>query len=427
MKALVHDNFKIQYRYSLNGEDYISLTRMYLPIMGIDSYSLYSLLFTLNPNEKYSFKFLVDTLSLNTLNLLSKAFSKLEALSLVRSFFNETKGYVFQLFPPLSRTAFLEDSILSSFLSRQIGEVEYRKIISEVGQFTVRGYQNITQSFDQVFKVKTDSLENIFSRIYKQKNLNQIKIENPDFDYIFFKMNFDSNFIDPKVFDDEELKQQILNISYNYQLNEEEMKEVIIQSMSVEKDLKPADISKHARRFFQKKNKNTEPRFVTAEPDVFLDSETDDDTYSLLKRIENISSSELLKELNDGINPSVSELKMIEDLINNTKFSRGVINLMILLVNNEKEGVLPGYNYFEKIANTWARAGIKNAQDAIKFINKKKDDTKSSKIFTRGKKETELPDWYQDYEKQLDNLPSEEELSEDEINKILESAKKRYG
>jgi replication initiation and membrane attachment protein len=423
MKASVHDFFKIHCRYNLNGEDYVSLAQMYLPIMGIDSYALYTVLISLRENEKYTFKKLLDILSLTSMNLLFQSFSKLEALALVKTFHHEQKGYVFQLYPPLSRDAFLENSVLSSFLNAQIGEVEFKRIVAERDYVGIKGYENLTKSFDEVYNVKTDALENIFSRIYKFKNSNQVKVKNPDFDYIFFKMNFDSSFLDPKIFDDEEFKQQILTISFNYQLNEEEMKEVILQTITLDKDLKYTDISKNARIFYQKKNKVTKPRFVTKDSDSFINSETDEDTFLFLQKIENLDPVELLRELNGGMEPAVSELKMIEDLLNNTKFPQSMINIMILLVNHEKEGVLPGYNYFEKIANTWARAGLKTPMDVIGYINREQKSTQ--KPVVRGKKQANLPDWYDEYEKQLINHPQEEELSQDEIAQILEEAKKK--
>ena len=43
--------------------------------------------------------------------------------------------------------------------------------------------------------------------------------------------------MDSKILDDEEFKNQILAISYNYQLNEEEMKEVIMNTIEIDKDL----------------------------------------------------------------------------------------------------------------------------------------------------------------------------------------------
>jgi len=427
MALSIHDKFKIHRIHNLSGEDYYALAQMYLPIIGIDSYGLYSLLFTLNDNEMYSFKKIIDILNLSTSTFLDKAFSKLEAVSLVESFYNQQKGFIYNLKTPLSPTSFLENPLLTSFLKSQIGDVEVTKLVDNITKLNIKTYKEITKSFDQVYDVTSDDIENIFSKIYKVKNKSQLKVTNPNFDYIFFKMNFDSSFIDPKILDDEEFKQQILTISFNYKLNEEDMKEVILKTITLDNDLKYNDLSKNARNLYQQKNRNKKTRFVTKEPDAFISSETDDDTYRFIEKVENIAPADLLEELS-GIKPSVSELKLIEDLINNTNFPLSVVNTMILLVNNEKNGELPGYNYFEKIANTWARAKIKTPYDVINYINKERTKTAATKTnYRNGKKVAKVPDWYDKYEKQLENLPKIEKMSQSEIDKVLEEAKKEFG
>ncbi|HEY8395782.1 MAG TPA: hypothetical protein VIK96_03300, partial [Bacilli bacterium] len=101
------------------------------------------------------------------------------------------------------------------------------------------------------------------------------------------------------------------------------------------------------------------------------------------------------------------------------------IKLMILIVNNEKEGVLPGYNYFEKIANTWARAGLKTPLDVINYMNK--EQQREKKAYNNKKSQVKLPEWYGKYEEQLGSVaPKEEKLSDDEVAKIMEEAKKLY-
>lgn len=424
MALSIHDSFKISRKHYLSGEDYYVLSQMYLPIIGIDSYSLFSLLYTLNDRENYSFKKLIDALNLSTTSFLEKAFAKLEAVSLIESYYSEQKGFLYNLKAPLSSSFFLQNSLLTSFLTSQIGEIEILKLKEENEKLNVKMYKNISKAFDEVYEVTSDNVQNTFNKLFKRKNSPQIKVINPNFDYIFFKMNCDSNFLDPKILDDEEFKQQILTISFNYKLNEEEMKEVIQKTITIDKDLKYSDISKNARIFYQKKNKNTQARFVTKEADAFINSQMDDDTYHFIETIENMSPSDLLTDLSQ-MKPSVSELKLIEDLINNTNFPIGVINLMILLVNDEKDGELPGYNYFEKVANTWARANIKTTKDAIDYINKEKNKKTQVKT-TRGKKEITLPSWYDKYEKQLETLPKSEKLSDEEIEKILDEAKKQF-
>lgn len=417
----VHDNFRIISKQSLCGESFLSLTQLYMPIIGIDSYGLYAALSTLKENEKHSFKKLLDMLNLGSPGLLKKAFEKLEAVALIRSYHHEQRGYLFQLYPPLPRERFLENSLLSSFLASQIGEVELKRLAGEIRIPQLRGYEEVTKTFDEVYAIENSTVGDLFRKLVNFKSAT-VQVQNPDFDYIFFKMNFDTGFIDEKILDDEEFKQHILTISYNYQLNEEEMKDVILKTITVDKDLKYEDISKNARIYYQKKNKKTSPSFSTKQPDAFINSMTDDATYRFLDRLEKMTPEQLLMDLNGGMKPSVSELKLFEDLLNNTKFSETMIKIMFLLVSHEKDGVLPGYNYFEKIANTWARAGLKTPQDVINYINKGPE--RGKKTYERKKRQVKLPDWYGEYEEQLGSLPQDESLSDNEIEQVLEEAKK---
>ncbi|MCK9536218.1 MAG: DnaD domain protein [Bacilli bacterium] len=422
MELTVNGIFKIQRHHYLGGEDYRVLTQMYLPIIGIDGFGLYHLLCVINEKETITFKTLLDTLNFPSLSYLNQAFSKLEAVSLIDAYYNKhKKAYFYQVKAPLSSNEFMAHPLLFSFLRSQLGEIEVNKL--KVSQsISTRGYKNITRAFDQVYNVTEDNIKNVFEKMFNFKtNDKQIKVDYDNFDYIFFKLSFNSDFIDPKLFDDEEFKQNILNIAFMYKLNEEEMIEIIKKTITIDKDLKYSDLSKNARILYQKKYKTTEPRFVTQEPDAFLGSLSDDDTYRFLEKIETVTPADLLTELS-GIKPAVSELKMIEDLVNNTKFPLSVINIMILWICYEKEGEIPGYNYFEKIANTWARANIKTSLDALKHINKEQK-AKTSSSYQKGKKVTPLPDWYEKYQKQLSDLPKDENLTPEEIDNILSKMK----
>ena len=91
--------------------------------------------------------------------------------------------------------------------------------------------------------------------------------------------------------------------------------------------------------------------------------------------------------------------------------------------NEEKDGVLPGYNYFEKIASTWSRAKVKTALDAYKYIEKKNSENKEVKptvSSSKKKKEAPLPDWYSQYEKGL-NADSNDKQVNEEIAEIAKN------
>lgn len=426
----VNSVFNINYESLLSGQDYEILTQLYLPIMGIDSFSLYLYLYNLNVNENFEIKKLVDALNFTTSKFVEKAFAKLEALSLVKVYFNEQKGYIFELLTPVCKYSFFENPILSSFLHTQIGEIEFNKL-NKAPRRKPRGYDDVTKNFDDVFEFTNYNAENIFNKIFKLKTKPAIKIENKNFDYLFFKMNFDSDFIDSKVLDDEEFKNHILTTSFNFDLNEEQMKEVVMNTIEIDKDLKLTDISKNARKYFQaSSNHNTKRVVATKESDVFIKSALDDEQYKLIDFLENASAAELLKGISKKTRPSASEISMHGELIKSTNFPPSVINLMFLYVNSFKEGELPGYEYFLKIANTWARAGVETVMDAFAYIEKQNvkhaNQTTSKTKYSKSKKSTPLPDWYDDYIKQLPTEQEEEKLTDEEIAKILEKAKEVF-
>ena len=79
MAELMYDEFKIKNKININNDDINALTHLYLPLMGLDSYALYFAYVTLEKNETYTFKSLLDILNLRTMTSLNKASSKLEA------------------------------------------------------------------------------------------------------------------------------------------------------------------------------------------------------------------------------------------------------------------------------------------------------------------------------------------------------------
>jgi replication initiation and membrane attachment protein DnaB len=87
---------------------------------------------------------------------------------------------------------------------------------------------------------------------------------------------------------------------------------------------------------------------------------------------------------------------MFDQLLKETNLPVGVINVMIIYILEEKNGELPAYNYFLKIANTWARAKITTTKQALEYINKPKLE-KGFKGYGPSAKEKPVPGWYPKY------------------------------
>ena len=422
MAELMCDQFKLIEKKHINSDDINSLTKLYLPLMGIDSYSLYMALSSLDVNVNYNYKTLIDILNVRGMKSINSASNKLEALGLLDVYVNSDNNYLYILNRPMSQRDFLKEESLRTLLSSQIGEEAVLKLISEV-TFELRRYKKITKKFDDVYDVTFDNKFDVIDKLIPS----EFEIKNEEFNYSLFKMLFDTSFISEDVLEDSEFKTNVLRISFIYKLDEEQMKDVIIRSFDIDKKMDYATISKNAKFKFRENNKEKEPRIITRENDDYLQSIKDDNTLALCNYLESVSPSEVLQNIS-GIKPSTAEIKMFEDLVNNTKFPVSVINFMILYVNEEKGGELPGYAYFEKIANSWARAKIKNVYDVLKHLEKNNIERNSGKKVSVNKKQkVDLPEWYQTYSEELDKKLENKTDSSNDDSDILKEAKDLFG
>lgn len=421
MAVYIYDSFRVAHPLALNAQDTHNVTLLYLPLMGIDSFALYQLLASLESDETYTFKRVLDTLNFNSIQQINKALDKLQGLGLLRVFQSESKGYFFEIKSPLAKHQFIQDELLSSLLESQLGEGEFKKLFAQKKQ-KPSGYTETTKSFQDVFVTSTRSISKTMDTIASP----QIPIVNQEFNYTLFKILFDTSFISEEVLDNPDFRHHVERISFAFKLNEEEMKDVIIQTIDVDRNFEYASIARNAKNAFQRKYKSTAPRIETIQDDQYLTSIQDDDMRLILSVIENMSIADLLQSISN-IKPSASEISMFDDLRNNTNFPSSVINFMVLYVSHQKGGELPNYNYFEKIANTWARAKVTNAYDAWQFTIKAKEKaTTKTKSFSTEKKSKPLPSWYPDYMAQLKKDESKVELSEGDKQELLEIVKDMF-
>ena len=409
-----YDTFKVIKKYK-GGVDNYSLTNLYMPLIGVDAYSMYYLLTSLD-EEHYLFTKLMDHLNIGNSSFLTETIKKLEGIGLVEVW-QKKDEYLFILNQPLSYNEFMSNHILIEFLKGKIGLTEFNKLVNNIN---LEGYKNKTHGFDEVYERTNANIKNVISPFFKRLS-NSIQVKNEKFDYLYFKLKFDNSVISSDALEIKELKDEILRISYHYNLNEDEMYDAVMMAIRINKDLNPKDILNHARSIYAQKTKEV-IGFKTKEADPFTYENIDTDTTKLIDLCENTSSEELLYTLS-GIKPALAELKMLDDLMKNTGFSQGVINFMILLVSNEKNGELPSYNYFEKIANTWKRAKVNTTLDAINLVNAKLKNDKEGKVKKVGAKTIkDVPDWYRDYEDKLKEASKKKEDNENvDVNELAKN------
>ncbi len=404
----------------IGGEDLNVLSKMYLPIMGIDSFSLY--IFLNNYEEEIGVRQILDYLHFDNVGVLEYAFNKLEALGLVNKYYNKTKGYLYSFIRPVSQESFASNPILANMLISSIGEVSYEKVKEEK---KYKGFSLETKKFDEVFKNKK-MIKNIFDNNVPKDIKDNIYVKNENFDYIVFKMLFGEEELDKAVLDDSNFEREILKISYQYSLNEEEMKDAVIRSIKQANDLRFEDISKKAGVIYQNKAPN-----ILSFPEKKIEEyvvELTSDENQVLKWATTKSTSDMLAMFSGG-KGSLSDIRDFNKLIDVTGLPIEVVNVLIFHLCGIKGGETLSFNYLEKVARNWIKEGIKTAKDAIIFIRPK--EPKES--IKRGKKHVvEVPEWMKEEKSQETDDPksnnssnnSDKDFTDDEAKELL---KKVFG
>ena len=404
----LNGSIKIE-RINVSGSDLEVLYNMYLPLIGEASLTTYLLLNNLFEDE-VSVKKILDMLSYSNLQTLIRNINKLEGIGLLKEYNKEGKPTLLKVIRPLSGKSFLNNNILKPFLITSIGEVEYEKLREEYFDFKkVKGYVDVTKSFDEVFS-KTKE-RHIFIDENGDEESN-IEIRNASFDYTYFKMLLD-NILPMEVLDDINLKKEIIKVSYNYNLNEHEMCDALKKSMTNDKDIDFSKIGLYAGYIYQNKVPDGVINFKDNEV-VEYDHEFTSGDLELLRVAKAQSIAQTLAQVSGG-KGSLVEVRDFTRLIETTGLSIGAVNIMIMHLVNQKEGDNLSYNYIEKVARNWMKAGVKTAEDALLFI-KKKEDNKKSRTVTE-------PEWMKEEEKK----EKEEKENTSDIKEAEELMKKIFG
>src|SRR5690554_6336508 len=156
----VNSKFLLHINTTLSSADYKVLTLLYQPLIGINSYAIYSTFYHLvKIKDKFNHQFLFDLLNITQEEFLS-SLAKLEALGLVETYEKNESEYVYVIKPPYSAKKFLSETFLGTYLESEIGTKNLNELIAmfKLEKPKLNDYKNITKTFDDVYKVSTRKL-----------------------------------------------------------------------------------------------------------------------------------------------------------------------------------------------------------------------------------------------------------------------------
>ena len=408
------DTYIVRNATILRKEDQDILVKLYEPLIGSTAISLY-------------FTFWSDLDILNIMsterthhNLMSckrlkledilEAREKLEGIGLIKTYFKkgDVNSYVYELYSPLEPNEFFDNPILSTTLESNVGKREVNRLIKYfmIPSANLEGYENITSKFSDVFdSVSNYSLGDI-SDIRRVKNLEVSVDEKIDLNSILSAIP--SEILNKKSISSE-IKSLIYKLSFIYNLDEDELLELIRNSIDERRVIDKKLLRLNCHNYYAFENKNSSPSIVYKKnPEYLRNSVSDNSKKSkMIYTFENSSPYDFLSGKNRGVRPSEGDLKLIETLIVDYELSPSVVNVLIDYVLRINDNKLTK-NFVLTIANQWKRYNIKTAIEAMNLC-KKENSSKKSKVKTV--KGTIKPDWYNQ------NI-EETQASDDDIQKL---------
>lgn len=412
-KVLPADTFIVVNKTILNEYDRKLLIMLYQPIIGYKAISLYLSLWSyLDKREILSNEFthhqLMMTMQLK-LSEIVEAREKLEAIGLLKTYVRKSNinNFVYEVYSPISAYEFLNNPVLVTALYNNIGKAEYDKIIEfyKVPKISLRDYEEITCSFNEIFKAVNISNFELIENVNKYSS-NKIQIQSKiDIDNII-------SLIPEEIFNIRSLtsdtKDLINKIAFIYNYDDTRMSELIRESLTDKKTIDKQALKINSRKYYQFENSGKLPSIIyRTQPDYLRKPEGD--TSNKAKMIYQFETTTpydyLLSKYKNG-KPSKSDISVLEYLLLDMNLNAGVVNVLIdyvLKINNNKLTK----NFVDAIASQWAKSKIETVEEAMNIAEK---EYKSRKKITKTTKEIK-PDWF-------DKDIEENKASDEEIKKM---------
>ena len=396
MNLLPADTYIVKNATILNNESRLVLIKLYQPIIGTVAINLY---FTLWSNldasqiisTLYTHHNLMAEMRIKLEDIL-EAREKLEAIGLLKTYLKKgsINNYVYELYSPLEPREFIDNPILSTTLMSNIGKKEFFKVLSifKVPDIDLKDYTDISVSFKDTFAV-TEALDmGDLKNIRKVKQVDLVVDEKIDLNGLL-------ELIPGEILNHRSItkdtKSLIYKLSYIYNLDEDELSELIRNSVNEKKIIDKDLLRSNCHNYYTFEHQNSTPSIVyKKQPDYLRKNVGDGSKKSKqIYTFETTSPYDFITGKNKGVKPSKKDLLLIEELMIDYELTPGVVNVLIDYVLRINDNKLTK-NFVLTIANQWKRSNIKTVEEAMSICRKEN----KSKTKVRPIKKEVKPEWY---------------------------------
>lgn len=400
MHILPADTFTVLNKTILNDQDRRLLVMLYQPILGTISISLYFTLWSyLDKTELFSMEWthhhLMTAMRLK-LSEIEDARKKLEALGLLKTFVKKgnINQYIYQLYSPVGAFEFFNNPVLSISLYHNVGSIEYEKIMEyfKMPKLNLRDYEEVTSSFNEIFEA-TD-LNNYQSVTMDIRRSNSLKLE------IASKIDLNSivSMIPEELLHSKSItkdtKELIYRLSFIYGYDDDEMRDLLRNSLTERRIIDKELLKKNARKFYQFEHGGKLPTLLYRNQPEYLRKAVGDNSKKakIIYQFETTTPYDFLMSKYNGSRPSKSDLNILEYLLIDMNLKPGVVNVLVDYVLKINQNKLLR-NFVEVIASQWAKSKVETVESAMELAEK---EYKSRKTYgpKRFKQEEAKPSWF---------------------------------
>lgn len=369
------DNFVVINKTIINDNFRDLLVMLYQPIIGFPSVSVYFTLWSYLKkstlmSKEYSHYNLLSNMKINIIEL-NEAREKLEAIGLIKTYFKHDKvnQYIYELYSPLEAVEFFNNPILSTLLYTNLGPENYNDTLSyfEMPNIPLKGYENITSRLSDVFEI--GSLNGTIYDNLRKTSTGPILLT-PKInigitlelipDEVLNKKNITAS-----------IKDLITNLSFVYDFNDEELKNIILESIDNKKNIDLNLLKENARKYYEFEHQGKLPNLIYKNQPEYLRKESTGTSKrdKMIYQFEVTSPYDFISSKYKDSKPTTADLKIIEYLLTDLKLTPAVVNVLVdyvLKINNNKLT----RSYVETIAGQWKRENIKTAKEAMELAEK---------------------------------------------------------
>ena len=371
-----NDVFKVLRATLVADYDRDTLTNLYQPLVGYGALALYFTLWSegemqrVNPVSAH--ESLLAKMKISVGEFI-KARKALEGVGLLRTYLEDNNGakiYTYELFAPKTPNEFFSDTLLYGLLINYIGEVDAKKLnLYYSSNYKVSGV-DISSSFKEVFR---PNFENIaFIKALNNapalgRNRAKMSLE---FSYEkFFNTLKEVSQISDKAFSKTELK-EIMRLASLNGLDESGAANIVAHYYDPNQEKgKRVDLAKVTKAFQEETNysylstmdrkssQSKKPNFVSS-------------SGALAQKInimESVSPKDYLTILQNGTEPALPDLKLLDYLSKKFRLNNSVLNAVIDYTLEKNNNVL-SKAYCEKICASIARSNIETTVDAMNYL-----------------------------------------------------------